>query len=249
MFYDMHCHIDLFESPERMVREIEKKCVATIAVTNTPEMYRDCLVHLRGCRYIKPALGLHPNAKVDRIRELRRFEKLAKGANCIGEIGLDGRSPRDSWREQEYAFEKILEVIHGQKCMVTVHSRGREKVVLECLRRAGMHGVIFHWYTGPKGLIEDIVADGHFFSVNLAMMSHSSSRKKIALFPRERVLTESDGPFAKHRKRRLSPIDMKDTVAELARLWGMSAYEAEKAVAMNVSSLAKKNGVFWKAFA
>jgi len=243
MLCDMHCHVDLFKKPERMVKDIEDAGVFTVAVTNTPGMYSDSLIHLRNCQYIRPALGLHPNANVNIDAELRKFVKLARTAKFVGEVGLDSHVSKDRWREQEGAFEKILEVTRENKCIITVHSRGREKAVLEYLRKTRKRSVIFHWYSGPLKLIEDIAADGHFFSVNLAMMSHVTSRRKVALFPREQVLTESDGPFARYKRRLLSPLDIKDTVSQIAILWDMSFDEAEKTITENLSRLAQHTGV------
>ena len=57
--------------------------------------------------------------------------------------------------------------------------------------------MIFHWYTGPIGLIEDIVNAGYYFSINEAMTKTISGKKIIDKIPQNRILTETDLPYNK----------------------------------------------------
>lgn len=80
---------------------------------------------------------------------------------------------------------------------MSVHSRKAEKEVLDILKKYAIKKVIFHWYSGPLGLIEDIVNEGYYFSINEAMTKSNSGRNIINKIPRNRILTESDSPFNK----------------------------------------------------
>ena len=63
------------------------------------------------------------------------------------------------------------------------------------LKEYSVNNVIFHWYSGPLRLIEEIVVAGYYFSVNEAMTISESGRKIISRIPLDRILTESDAPF------------------------------------------------------
>ncbi len=52
---------------------------------------------------------------------------------------------------------------------MTIHSRMAEREVIEILEKYNISTPIFHWYTGPLGLIPQIIELGGYFSVNEAM--------------------------------------------------------------------------------
>lgn len=72
-----------------------------------------------------------------------------------------------------------------------------EKDVIKILRKYNISTPIFHWYTGPLGLIPQIIELGGYFSVNEAMTLSESGRKIISRIPHDRILTESDAPYNK----------------------------------------------------
>lgn len=59
----------------------------------------------------------------------------------------------------------------------------------------------------------------------------------MAALPQDRVLTETDGPFASREERSLMPCDVRDTIELLATLWGMEPSQAKAAVAANLGRL------------
>ena len=72
-----------------------------------------------------------------------------------------------------------------------------EKEVIEILGKYNITTPVFHWYTGPLGLIPQIIELGGYFSVNEAMTLSESGRKIISRIPFDRILTESDAPYNK----------------------------------------------------
>ena len=93
------------------------------------------------------------------------------------------------------SFAYICECLRGQNKIVSVHSRKGEVETLNMLKEYSVNNVIFHWYSGPLRLIEEIVVAGYYFSVNEAMTISESGRKIISRIPLDRILTESDAPF------------------------------------------------------
>ena len=54
---------------------------------------------------------------------------------------------------------------------------------------------IFHWYSGPIGLIPSILSCGYYFSINEAMTISKKGLSIIEKIPQNRILTETDAPF------------------------------------------------------
>lgn len=243
MLHDVHCHLDLFPRPEMLVKRIEAAGVFTLAVSNTPAMYRESLYHLSCCRFIKPALGLHPLAEVDRLRSAAEIAGMLGAARFFGEIGLDRHSNVAERLHQEKVFRQIAARAGQQPCLLSVHSRGMEKLVLQVLRECRSSAAILHWYTGPAELIREFVADGHYFSVNLLMLAQPYSRRIVAQMPPDRVLTESDGPFTEVGGRPLSPLRIAETVSCISHLWSKQISETEQMLEHNLETLIAKNGV------
>lgn len=71
----------------------------------------------------------------------------------------------------------MLNYIKGDNKIVSVHSRKAEKEVFELLQEYGTKNVIFHWYSGPLNLIDEIINAGYYFSINEAMTTSISGRK------------------------------------------------------------------------
>src|SRR3954471_19043262 len=57
---DAHCHIDLYQNPKAVVAQAEALAIRTIAVTNAPSVFTYTRDLTAGCRYVRPAAGLHP---------------------------------------------------------------------------------------------------------------------------------------------------------------------------------------------
>src|SRR5713226_7547909 len=87
--FDTHCHIDLYTDPAKVISETERAQVLTVAVTNTPSVFRQCASLCEGKKSIRVALGLHPQLVVERHRELDLMFEMLGETRYIGEVGLD----------------------------------------------------------------------------------------------------------------------------------------------------------------
>lgn len=145
---DTHCHVDQFESPEKIARGCEREGIFTIAVTSLPSHYKLACKHLADFRYVQPALGMHPLAAREHVAEMSLFRKLITTARFVGEVGLDfsvaGRSSAD---QQIAAFDQVIRCAAVTFRIITLHSRGAEKEVLRCLEHHRAGPAIFHWYS------------------------------------------------------------------------------------------------------
>jgi len=249
MFIDTHCHIDLFPSPEYVVRSVETRRIFILAVSNTPAMYLESIKQLIGNRYIQPALGIHPGVLVKQSSLIeKQFRAAIVNANFIGEIGLDGILPNVPIRRQLPIFHRVLEECKPQACVLSVHSRRAEKLVLDHLDTSFHRPVILHWFTGPESQLLKAVAAGHYFSINLQMLSSKLSDRYLKAIPLDRVLTESDGPYAMYDDRPCGPLDIPKTVELLASRYGIPCGEMEMQIQQNFERLLSLNGLSdrWK---
>ncbi len=240
---DTHCHLDLYPDPAALIREIEQQRVYTIAVTNTPSVFPRLCEIVGNARFVRAALGLHPELAAQRYRELPQFAALMPRTRYIGEVGLDYQTSVEAERlMQRRVLAKIIEHCDaaGGK-VVTVHSRRAVDDVVDAFGER-FHGTyILHWYSGGVRSLRRAVAQGAFISVNPAMVQSERGRALIAEVPRERVVTETDGPFVSVAsaagKVVATPGDVRSVVKELGRLWDVEADEARAIVYLNFSRL------------
>ncbi|GIO55926.1 MULTISPECIES: Qat anti-phage system TatD family nuclease QatD [Paenibacillus] len=232
---DAHCHIDLYKNPYVVAIENEKKGISTIAVTNLPSHYELGYSHLKDFKYIRLALGLHPlYANIHTPTEMKRFIDLAKQTSYIGEIGLDfSREGIATKTKQIQSFRHVLAHISDRPRFITLHSRRAEPTVLEMLEEFSVKGAVFHWYSGSLSFLKEIVAAGHYFSVNPAMLQSSNGCKIIAKIPRNRVLTETDGPFVKIENKIVTSQDISLVQKYLSSLWSCSYEDVERQIKEN----------------
>ena len=235
---DTHCHIDLYPNPLAIAKEIEKQGILTIAVTNLPSHFEMGLLHLRGFRQIRPALGLHPLMAEYHEGERKKFKQTFSKTSYIGEIGLDfskeGRNTKDIQIE---SLRFVFEQIQNRPRFVSLHSRGAESKVLELLEEFNIQGAVFHWYSGSLTVLDQAVQSGHYFSVNTAMVRSKKGRNIINRIPLDRILTESDGPHIQLKNQPVRPSNIRGILEVLRDIWGISFQETDGQVWSNFMKL------------
>lgn len=235
-YVDTHCHLNLFPNPTRTLDSAADTVV--VAVTELPSQYRLLSTRFRQDRRVRVALGLHPlrAGRAGALEEGLLIRHLER-ADYVGEVGLDfSKHGRESQDAQLRVFERLLAEPSLRHKVVTVHSRGADRAVIERLRAARV-AAILHWYTGSTRLIDEALSAGMYFSINPAMLRSEKGRIVIAALPMDRVLTESDGPFAKIGSRNTGPNDIASVVAELAKRWEVTSDNARQVIHDNLSSL------------
>jgi TatD DNase family protein len=222
---DMHCHLDLYPDPKLVLEEVGRRKVYVLSVTTTPTAWHGTNALAAGNARVKTALGLHPQLAHERKHELTLFDKLLSDTRYVGEIGLDG-SPeyKPHWRDQTKVFDHVLAAcarVGGR--ILTIHSRAAATEVLDALERRSNAGTpILHWFSGSKSELRRAIEMKCWFSVGSAMLKSKNGRELVASMPRERVLTETDGPFGEYAGKALQPADTRYAVDMLSKLWSMS---------------------------
>lgn len=225
---DFHAHLDLYPKPELLVEAVKKAGVYTLSVTTTPSAFLKTKKMARGCPRIRTGLGLHPEVASSRISELGLFDRLVSETAYVGEIGLDGsKHHKESLFSQRKAFTHILDTCERAGGRVlSIHSRSAAEEVLDHLGKSAKSCLpILHWFSGSMSELSKANKQGAWFSVGPAMLQTESQRTKVAAMPKDRILLESDGPFASYLGEPLSPLTTYHAVPELAKIWSVSEDE------------------------
>jgi TatD DNase family protein len=221
---DMHCHLDLFPDYQQAIQQAEHAAVHTVAVTTTPRAWPHNNELMSGLRYLRPALGLHPQLVTDNPqRELVLWDRYLADAVFVGEVGLDaGRAYAAQLPQQQRVFEHILRACAdaGGK-ILSVHSVRVVATTLDMIEKllpTDRGRVVLHWFTGTAAQAARAVDLGCYFSVNLPMLNTAKGRTFLASLPVDRLLTETDGPFTTADTAPARPPDVSRCLGPLAQL-------------------------------
>ena len=239
---DFHCHLDLYPDHADAIAKAEAARIYTLTVTTTPLAWPRNHELTQRTRYVRAALGLHPQLVAERAGELPLWERYLSETRYIGEVGLDA-GPRyyKSLDAQKAVFRRILEccAVAGGK-ILTIHSVRSTAAVLDMLeahlpRDRGT--AVLHWFTGTRSEAKRAADLGCYFSVNAEMTRSARGRKLTAELPLSRLLTETDGPFTSVDGRPSEPSDMSATIAAIAQVRNVPFDDIAIAVLSNLRSL------------
>jgi TatD DNase family protein len=237
---DFHCHLDLYRAPFEVADEAQRLGVGVLSVTTTPSAWGGTSRIANDRSVVKTALGLHPQLAQERKHELPMFDRYIAETRFVGEVGLDGSAEcLTSWADQIAVFEHILRACDeaGDK-IVSIHSRRAAGPVLELLERfGGIRAPILHWFSGTRAELKRAVDRGCWFSIGPAMLAGTKGRSLLAEMPRERIVLETDGPFAHFRKSALRPWDVTLACRLLSKVWAVDYDHAEHKVRKNETLL------------
>lgn len=235
---DFHCHVDLFPNPHDIARECRERQIQVLSVTTTPSAWAG--TSALGGGTVLTALGLHPQLAHERKSELSLFDQILLNCAYVGEVGLDGAPEfKRHWQDQTDVLRHVLEACErvGGRIM-SIHSRRASTPVLEALEAHPAAGLsILHWFSGTPRELDRAVALGCWFSVGPAMLASKRGRDLARRMPQARVLTESDGPFARVRGRPIFPWEIGAAVDGLAECWDSDSASVERILNENLANL------------
>lgn len=178
-------------------------------------------------------IGVHPGVAAARESYSPEvFRQLLPWFALVGEVGLDRRGAR---AEQERILADILDACVDQPVLISIHSTGRTRDVIELVKRRPHPGVILHWFLGTPDELTQAVGLGAYFSVNNAM-----GEELLAAIPHDRVLPETDFPARQVRAR--IPGETRSLEKRLASAWQVSDEESRYQLWANLKHLTITSG-------
>lgn len=226
----MHCHIDLYKNYQEVVSLIQNSGMYCLCVTTAPSAYLETKRRIES-KNIRVGLGIHPEVVGERSNELPILLDHLPGCRYVGEIGLDGsRRFRSTLDEQKRIVTAILSESrkYGPK-MFSLHSRASAGSLLDILGAYPDIGpFVLHWFSGSKSELRRAIDLGCWFSVGPAMLLSKSGQDIAAALPKNRLLTETDGPFTEVNGRTAMPTDVSIVLDYYAKIWGNDRASVEE---------------------
>lgn len=241
---DFHCHLDLYPDHAAAVKQTEEAGIYTLSVTTTPRAWPQNLELTRDLKYVRAALGLHPQLISENLNEIEIWEKYLHETRFVGEVGLDA-GPRfyKNFGLQKEVFKHVLLCCSKQRDKVlTIHSVRSAKTVLDYIEAylpENRGKVVLHWFTGSKSEAKRAIEMGCFFSINESMLVSGRHKPLVSSIPIDRVLTETDGPFTKTNNCPSQPADVVRVVNELARIYRLHPNELAIKIRNNLKRVIK----------
>ena len=219
--HDTHFHLDLQKDKYRAIEDIVKNEIYTIAMTNLPDLYQK-ETSLYGQKYIRIALGFHPELIHEYRNKIPVMWKYLTEARYIGEVGLDFTDK--SYTKEQVAFfsELIARCKNDSNKIISIHSRGAETEVVDIIGTDFKFTPILHWYSGTIENLKKACNRGYYFSVNSSMIRTKKFAQMLGYIPHDKILLETDNPFTSNK---LSQIESLKLVNEFLESHDIDGWE------------------------
>lgn len=240
-FADVHCHAHELGSRVSDYAEI-----LVVGVSDDYESSLKTLELAESHGNLVPALGVHPWSLDDApLEEASRVAELVDKhgeVRILGEVGLDRKFKPHSYDRQVRVFEVFLKLAREYGLMLDLHAAGAWRETYEMVLRYDPPVAVFHWYTGPLDLAEEIAGKGYYISINPAVKIQEKHRRIARLVRLDRLLAESDAPY-KYRGLRMEPRMVADVVKTIAEEKGLSPATVREVLWSNFARAASRVGL------
>lgn len=208
--FDTHAHLDHLGNLDAALASARERGVEAIVCISMDLASSKKNLEIKA-RYDNPkiylAMGMHPSeAKPEDVAPLiELIHREKQHLHAIGEIGLDFwykwvRKDDVKKGQQREVYCALLEVAKELDLPAVIHTRGTWKEGLATAQEIGIKRALFHWYSGPVDVLDDIIKAGYYVSTSPSVAYSPQSREAMAAAPIERVLIETDCPvFYKNR--------------------------------------------------
>jgi TatD DNase family protein len=227
---DAHCHVHEYSDEE--IKSFGKIRIAGVAMDL--ESSGATLELAKRFRNIDPFVGLHPWNLHKNFDELENIKRLAVsgGASGLGEVGVDLRFAKASFKEQLKVFTEICELAAENGLPLNVHALGGWDSVVKTCIKLGVKSLLLHWYTGPPELLKEIKDASYFISINPAVTIQPRHMQILREADMDIILTESDGPY-NYRGIELTPKSLPGLINTIASVKGLTVAEVSSQIYEN----------------
>ncbi len=249
---DTHAHLDhVANLEEALASAVRTGVEGIVAVSEDLNSSRKNLEirHARKNPCIYLGMGMHPSQAT--LKDLEGCLSLMRAnvavLSAVGEIGLDfwyNWVRRDDQKkdEQRKIFRAFLEFAKEFNLPAVIHSRGAWRECWEMTRQAGVRKAVFHWYSGPLDVLEDILASGYYVSATPSLAYSPEARAAMARAPVVQTLIETDCPVFYRNKEtgegfKAEPKDVFRTLKNYCALKGIEESQTADVLNQNAKQL------------
>jgi len=252
--FDAHCHLQLpqFDADRKEVlASMQESGVGAVVIGTDYETSKDGIELAEKHNFLWASVGLHPNdPPVDSGQaphlhfDISKYEELARHPRvvAIGECGLDyfrsGGAPKEraapsavaERARQKERFEKQITLALKIGKPLIIHCRNAHDDMLEILSSysAELEGkgvaAIIHFFTGSGELAQKYLDLGCYLSFPGPITYTNMYDESIRVCPLERMLIETDAPFAApvpYRGKRSVPAYVVEVAKKIAAVKNM----------------------------
>lgn len=220
-YIDIHSHLNLsplLETKDAILAKMRELGVGTITVGTGLETSREALkIAEENSDLCFATIGIHPT-DADEVFDEAIFFELAEHSKtvAIGETGLDyfRDQSEDLKKKQAELFKKHIELAQKVAKPLMLHVRASKgtddayydalEILSNPLHASGEGGSAqqnrvranFHFFSGSKKCMEDIVGAGFTVSVDGPITFSKDYDEMIKAVPLDKLMIETDAPFA-----------------------------------------------------
>ena len=250
-YFDAHCHLymEQFAQDRGDVLQRMKDEGFGAVVIGTDYAQSAQAVELASQHdFLWASVGLHPNDNrseqwIDisiQMEELARHPKVV----AIGECGLDyfrsGGTPEEKAMQRERFVSQAKLAQELGKALI-IHCRNAHDDMLEILGELKLTiPVVIHFFTGSGELAGKYLDLGCYLSFPGPITYTTDYDDSIRVCPLDRMLSETDSPFAApvpNRGKRNEPLYVPHIVAKIAAMKGLSEDEVAHATVANATKV------------
>ena len=246
---DTHAHIDQLEDLPGALARAHEAGVSDIVAMSVDLESMQKILNIAGQfkqPKVHPCLGVHPGKVNEDNQSLAlEFMKANTAKACaIGETGLDYwykwvRKDLVERQKQTDSFAFQLNLARESNLPIVIHSRGAWRDCLAMTKESGVKRALFHWYSGPVDILDEIISAGFYVSTSPSVAYSPESRQAMAQAPLEKILIETDAPVNYKDGEvifKAEPRDVKRTWTALAQLKNLDDQDVLNTVNANAKT-------------
>lgn len=257
--FDAHCHLQLPQydaDRDAVLARMQEVEMGAIVIGTDLETSRAALALAKQYDFLWAAVGLHPNDNLDEEFDMAAYEALAqdKKVVAIGECGLDyfrTEETTENKQKQKERFVKHLELAKKVNKALIIHCRDSQQRIAntksaheDMLALLAEHKptvpAVIHFFTGSGELAQQYLDLGCYLSFPGPVTYIDMYDDSIHLCPLEKMLIETDSPFAApvpYRGKRNEPPYVAEVAKKIAAIKGLEAKKVIQATVKNASSI------------
>ena len=236
---DSHAHLNEIEAVEGALARAQEAGITGIVAVGMDIASNQATLELskRFPHLVYAAVGYHPwSITPEGIENNLAFiqEQLPRCV-ALGEVGLDYQAKVKKKLQQE-VLAALLDLAARENRPVIMHTRFSQQRALRMVKEAGIARAVFHWYSGPLEVLQEIIAGGYFISATPALAYSAPHQAAIQAAPLSRILMETDSPVV-YQGEAAEPARLLVTARELSRIKGMELSRVIETTTANARDL------------